>query len=400
MPPHSVASKPLLLCFSHLRWNFVFQRPQHILSRAAGSYRVLFIEEPMYRPPAADLPRMELRRTAQDVLVATPLLPEGLDEARTDAAQRAMLDDLLSGPEGGEDIAVAWYYTPMALAFSGHLQPAVTVYDCMDELSAFRGASRGLQLLERRLVQRANLVFTGGRSLYEAKRGLHPHTHLFASGVDVKHFAPARSSKPEGGDPADQAHLPRPRLGWFGVIDERMDIELLSAVAERRPDWSFVMLGPVVKIDPASLPHWPNIHWLGFKSHDELPRYLASWDVGLMPFALNEATRYISPTKTPEYLAAGVPVVSTPIADVVRDWGEAGLAAIVRTPDEVVAGAEAAMRQPRSVWMPKADEKLAQISWDSVWARMKALIGQASVRRSAEGSQTRAMSGSTAAPHV
>jgi glycosyltransferase involved in cell wall biosynthesis len=378
----------------------VFQRPQHLLTRAAETYRVLFIEEPMHRPAEAGLPRMELRDTPDGVQVATPILPAGLDEARSDAAQRALIDDLLEGPQGAEPIAVAWYYTPMALSFSGHLQPQVTVYDCMDELSAFRGASPGLRLLERRLMQRSDLVFTGGRSLYEAKRGLHPHAHLFASGVDAAHFAPARNLGDACQEPADQAGLPRPRLGWFGVVDERMDLELLRSVAERRPDWTFVMLGPVVKIDPASLPRPANIHWLGFKSHDELPQYLASWDVGFMPFALNESTRYISPTKTPEYLAAGVPVVSTPITDVVRDWGEDGLAAIASNADEVIAGAEAAMIQPRSAWLAKADMRLARISWDSVWARMKALIGQAAARDLADGAQNRAMSSSTAAPHV
>ncbi len=354
----------------------------------------------MHDPAGNGLPRMDVRITAENVMVAIPILPEGLDEARTDAAQRALLDELLTGPLGPEAIAVAWYYTPMALSFSGHLQPQVTVYDCMDELSAFRGASPGLRLLERRLMQRADLVFTGGRSLFEAKRGMHPHAHLFASGVDVAHFAPARGSDAVT-EPEDQADLPRPRLGWFGVVDERMDLDLLRGVAERRPDWSFVMLGPVVKIDPASLPRAANIHWLGFKSHDELPRYLASWDVGFMPFAMNESTRYISPTKTPEYLAAGVPVVSTPITDVVRDWGEDGLAAIASSPEEVIAGAEAAMAQPRSAWLARADERLARISWDSVWARMKALIGQAAARHAAEGLRSRAMTGSTAAPpHV
>nr|WP_245216021.1 glycosyltransferase [Pararoseomonas baculiformis] len=180
-----------------------------------------------------------------------------------------------------------------------------------------------------------------------------------------------------------------------------MDLDLVRRVAELRPDWCIVMLGPVVKIDPASLPRLPNIHWLGMKGHDELPGYLASWDVGLMPFALNESTRYISPTKTPEYLAAGVPVVCTPIADVVRDWGEHGLATIASTAEEMVAGAEAAMRQPRAEWLPRADERLALISWDSVWARMRSLIGQAAARRPADGLQSRVMTGSTAAPpHV
>jgi UDP-galactopyranose mutase len=376
----------------------VFQRPQHLLSRAAASYRVLFIEEPMHLAPEPGLPRMEVRQTAQGVLVVTPQLPSGLDETHRDSALRILLDEFLQGPDGGP-VTVAWYYTPMALAFSGHVQAAVTVYDCMDELSAFRGASPGLRLLERRLVQRADVVFTGGRSLYEAKRSLHPQTHLFASGVDAAHFAQARNGASRDQDPADQRDLPHPRLGWFGVIDERMDLNLVRDVAARRPDWSLVMLGPVVKIDPASLPRLPNIHWLGMKQHAELPRYLASWDVGLMPFALNESTRYISPTKTPEYLAAGVPVVSTPVADVVRDWGSDGLVAIAPDADKMVAAAEAAMKRSRKAWLPQVDLRLARISWDGVWSAMEKILRETE----AEGrvAQTGGRSSTPASiPHV
>ncbi|MCR0983666.1 glycosyltransferase [Roseomonas populi] len=366
----------------------MFQRPQHLLSRAAASYRVVLFEEPLFPQDQAGLPRLDLREMAPGVQVATPLLPPDWDEGRRDAALRELLDDLLAGQAGGP-VAVAWYYTPMMLSFSGHLQPAVTVYDCMDELSAFRGASQGMQLLERRLMQRADLVFTGGRSLYEAKRGLHPSVHLFASGVNADHFAPARQPQE---DPADQRDLPHPRLGWFGVVDERMDLDLLRAAAERRPEWSFVMLGPVVKIDPASLPDLPNIHWLGMKGHGSLPGYLANWDAGIMPFALNESTRFISPTKTPEYLAAGVPVVSTPVADVVRDWGEDGLVAIASDAEGFVAAAEATMARPRAEWLPRADVRLARISWDGVWAGMDALIHQAHAARGTDPSPTPATS--------
>ncbi|MFH5947780.1 glycosyltransferase [Roseomonas xinghualingensis] len=357
----------------------------------------------MQLPPEQGLPRMETRRTAQDVLVATPLLPAGLDEARRDSAQRILLDELLRGPEANGPISVTWYYTPMALAFSGHLQSAVTVYDCMDELSAFRGASPGLQLLERRLIQRADVVFTGGRSLYEAKRNLHPRTHLFASGVDAVHFAQARTEIFHNAQPEDQRDLPYPRLGWFGVIDERMDLDLLREVALRRPDWSVVMLGPVVKIDPAALPRVPNVHWLGMKQHQHLPCYLASWNVGFMPFALNESTRYISPTKTPEYLAAGVPVVSTPVADVVHDWGSEGLVAIASDADAVIVAAEASMARARKPWLAQVDVRLARISWDGVWTGMADILREtgAEGRVSRMGGQASGQTSNSASfPHV
>ena len=360
---------PVLLCLSHLRWDFVFQRPQHLMTRAAASHRVVFFEEPL--PSDAEAPSLRTYVAAGGVLVATPLLPAGLDAAAADAAQRRLLDDLLA--ELAAPVHIAWYYTPMALAFAGHLQPAVTVFDSMDELSAFRGASPRLMLLERRLLRRADLVFTGGRSLHEAKRHLHPCVHLFPSSVDVAHFAAARAA-PASADPPDQASLPRPRIGFFGVVDERMDLALLAGIAARRPDWQIVMLGPVVKIEPADLPRAANLHWLGMKPYAELPAYLAHWDAGLMPFALNEATRFISPTKTPEFLAAGVPVVSTPIADVVTDWGRDGLVSVVADVAGVEAAIAAALARPRQPWLARVDLRLAHLSWSATWTRMAALI--------------------------
>ncbi|MDT7950745.1 MAG: glycosyltransferase, partial [Acetobacteraceae bacterium] len=315
------------------------------------------------------------------VLVATPVLPAGCGPVENDAMQRALLDQLLG--RLGRAVQTAWFYTPMALEFAGHIAPSVTVFDSMDELSAFRGASPRLSLLERRLLKQADLVFTGGRSLHAAKRRLHPHVHLFPSSVDSAHFGKARLAKDAAG-PTDQARIARPRIGYFGVIDERMDLDLLDVVAERRPDWHFVMLGPVAKIDEAMLPRRPNLHWLGMKSYAELPAYLAGWDAGLMPFALNEATRFISPTKTPEFLAAAVPLVSTPVPDVVSDWGEAareqssriegGLVAIADGADAVVAALERVMARPLRPWLTEVDLRLSRLSWNATWKRMQRLI--------------------------
>ena len=370
-PPAAV-----LLCLSHLRWDFVFQRPQHLMAQAAAAgYRTVFFEEPLPATADGGGPHLRTRIAPEGVLVATPMLPPGLDATVADTAQRDLLDGLLA--DLAAPVAVAWYYTPMALAFAGHLRPPVTVFDSMDELSAFRGASPRLALLERRLLKQADLVFGGGRSLYEAKRHLHPRVHLFPSSVDAAHFRAARSGPDPSGEPADQAELPRPRIGFFGVIDERMDYELVEAVAARRPEWQLVMVGPTAKIDPASLPRRPNLHWLGMKSYAELPTYLAGWDAGLMPFALNEATRFISPTKTPEFLAAGVPLVSTPVPDVVADWGTAGTVAIADGPDAVVAALDTAMARPLQPWLARVDRRLSWLSWDATWARMQHLIEDA-----------------------
>jgi len=266
---------------------------------------------------------------------------------------------------------VHWYYTPMALAFTSHLKPQTVVYDCMDELSAFAHAPATLRLREAELLRRASVVFTGGQSLYEAKRGRHPNVHAFPSSVDVPHFARARQISV---DPPDQAGIPRPRLGFFGVIDERMDIELLAGVAAARPQWSIVLVGPVVKIDPAQLPRAANIHYLGQKSYDQLPDYIAGWDVAMLPFARNDATRFISPTKTPEYMAAGKPVVSTSIRDVIRPYGQQGLVRIADTVGDFVVACEASLADEPIARMRDADAFLRQTSWDGTWTRMRRLI--------------------------
>lgn len=361
---HRVLSRFDLLCFSHLRWDFVFQRPQHLLTRCARDRRVFYVEEPIFEDGIA--PRLE-RHPRGNVTVVVPHLPAGQDDH--DEMQRALVDDLIAQ----EDIAdyVVWYYTPMALAFTDHLTPVSVVYDCMDELSAFKGAPTALKQREAALMRAASLVLTGGQSLYEAKRAQHHNIHPFPSSVDVKHFAQARAMTFE---PADQAAIPHPRLGFFGVIDERMNLVLIRDVAAARPDWHVVMLGPVVKIDPATLPVAPNLHYLGGKKYEELPAYIAGWDVALLPFALNESTRFISPTKTPEYLAAGKPVVSTSIRDVVRPYRQQGLVRIADDAASFVSACEAAMAEDAVARMTSADAFLRRMSWDGTWNRIEVLV--------------------------
>jgi UDP-galactopyranose mutase len=231
-----------------------------------------------------------------------------------------------------------------------------------------------LLALEQELIDSADIVFTGGSSLYEAKKDRHDNVHCFPSSVDRAHFAKARSRL---FDPADQEDLPRPRLGFYGVIDERFDTELLAKVAEMRPDWSFVMVGPVVKISDDDLPKRANIHYLGPKTYDQLPAYLSGWDVALMPFAMNESTEFISPTKTPEYLAGGKPVVSTPVRDVVRHYGQLEGVQIASTAEEFVTACDKALelsRNPESGWLAEADLMLSATSWDTTQARIAGLI--------------------------
>ena len=359
-----------LLCFSHLRWDFVFQRPQHLLTRAARTMRVLYWEEPVWTESAP--PRIEAHAPAENILVVQPHLPYGCDPA---LAQRGLLDALIRDLEVVDP--VIWYYTPQALQFSDHLRAAATVYDCMDELSAFAGADPSLPAQERVLLRRADVVFTGGQSLFEAKKPQHRNVHAFQSGVDTAHFLPARDAI---ADPADQRGIPHPRAGFFGVLDERLDRHLLAAVADLRPNVHFVLIGPMAKLDLHELPRRPNLHYLGAKQYDELPAYVANWQVALMPFALNAATRFISPTKTPEYLAAGLPVVSTPITDVVRQYGALPGVRVAGTPAAFARGIDQALLQARrpEAWRPRVDAVLAGMSWDSIWAEMAALMAKAS----------------------
>jgi UDP-galactopyranose mutase len=368
-----------IVCLSHLRWDFVFQRPQHLLSRAArDGRRVFFVEEPIlgHEQPHLDVSTRRNDATGEaSVILVQPHLPHGLSFQETEAEQRRLLDELIEK----ERIAdfVLWHYTPMARGFASHLRPHATVYDCMDELSMFKDAPPELREREAELLASADLIFTGGQSIYEAKaEQLADATrlHCFPSSIDFAHFAQARTI---GDEPADQIGIAHPRLGFFGVVDERFDIELLREMAEARPEWQFVIIGPIVKIDPAILPRNRNIHYPGGKSYAELPAYLAGWDVALLLFARNDATRFISPTKTPEYLAAAKPVVSTSIRDVVRPYGEQGFVRIADSAAEMIAAAEDLMSDDfdRTEWINRVDAFLANTSWDETWRQMRALVG-------------------------
>jgi glycosyltransferase involved in cell wall biosynthesis len=364
------SDKPTLICFSHLRWDFVFQRPQHLMSRFADSMTVIFWEEPM-EIGHGDTALLKVR-AAEDypsVRIVTPHIPAGMDEEHRVAALKRLLDAYTAGLSRP---LITWYYTPMMLPFSRHLDVSATIFDAMDELSKFRFAPPQLLQLEQELIDRADLVFTGGSSLYEAKKGRHDSVHLFPSSVDRKHFGKARNTLAE---PQDQADIRRPRLGFYGVIDERFDTELLDQIAGMRPDWSFVMIGPVVKISEEDLPKRPNIHYLGGKKYEQLPSYLSGWDVALMPFAMNESTQFISPTKTPEYLAGGKPVVSTPIRDVVRHYGQLEGVGIAGDAETFVSECERLLKLPRNgEWLAEADLLLSASSWSTTQARMEALV--------------------------
>lgn len=354
-----------VIVFSHLRWDFVFQRPQQIMSRLAHKARIIFIEEDI---PSDDSDDYNVSCVHPNIWVVKPQLDRANAEDINE--RRRMIIDLVLKNFSVRNYTT-WYYTPMAYAFTKHLQPDLIVYDCMDELSAFKFAPPELLVFEKQLLDRADIVFTGGRSLYEAKCKKHPNVHCMPSSIDTEHFGKARGPRP---DPQDQMHIPHPRIGFFGVVDERFDTELLRELAALRPDWHYVILGPVVKISEDELPRAANIHYLGMKQYDELPEYIANWGIAMLPFALNSATRFISPTKTPEYLAAGKPVIATPVRDVVRSYGMNGLVAVANDAESFAAAISQWLENPREGWLSRVDAVLAETSWDKTVAAMSACM--------------------------
>ncbi|MBV0892823.1 UDP-galactopyranose mutase [Paracoccus sp. Z118] len=367
------AAQAPLICFSHLRWDFVLQRPQHLIGRFAETRRVIFWEEMI--PVDHHLPFLEFHAfDGTSVQAVRPRVPRHFSPEDTERALAGLLDQMLRLT--GIADPVLWFYTPQMWPIARHVKASAVVYDCMDELSNFRFAPPELRRNEADLMAAADVVFTGGHSLFEAKRLQHDNIHPFPSSVDARHFAAARTGLPE---PADQTNIPHPRLGYYGVIDERLDLQLIRDTAAARPDWQIVMVGPVAKIADGDLPRAANIHWLGQKQYADLPAYLSGWDAALMPFAINEATRFISPTKTPEYLAGGRPVVSTPIHDVVRHYGEAQAVRIAHDTPAFIAACEdaLAMKRQGGAWRDEADRMLATLSWDTTFRHMNRLVTEA-----------------------
>lgn len=358
-----------LIVFSHLRWNFVYQRPQHLLSRLASRWRVIFIEEPVAGQAGQ---RMEFLAAADGVEVWRPHVTgdaPGFHDDHISVLQRLIGEAIRERKVGDYWV---WFYTPMAVPLAAELSPRGMVYDCMDELTLFKNAPKQLVQRENVLFKEADLVFTGGPSLYNAKRHRHPSVHCFPSSVDAEHFSGVSAEHPL------QAGLARPRLGYCGVIDERINMDLVAALAQAHPEWQIVMVGPVVKIDPASLPRNANIHWLGQQSYKDLPAFICGWDVCLMPFALNEATRFISPTKMLEYMACGRPSASTSIKDVVEPYGH--LISIADTPAAYVAACEAILGrtgEQQAAHTLALAQAIARTSWDRTARAMAELIERA-----------------------
>lgn len=359
-----------IICFSHLRWDFVYQRPQHLLSRFASNFQVYFFEEPIF--DADQYSYLSINKKQDNLKVIIPHLEPGKTPLQNDAALRSLLTQFLAHKDLQE--CIFWYYTPMALNFTNHLKPGFIIYDCMDELSAFKFAPQEMIGMEKKLMSVADIIFTGGNSLYEAKKKQHANIFPFPSSIDKLHFTKARKNLPE---PADQARIHGPKIGFCGVIDERFDMGLIASLADQRQDWQFVLIGPVVKIDEHSLPKHSNIHYLGQKSYNELPAYLSHWEVAMIPFLLNESTAFISPTKTPEYLAAGIPVVSSLIKDVINPYGILNLVQMCDSESDFLQAIEKELNsRSKKTWLKEVDLFLKDISWDHTYREMNLRIQQ------------------------
>lgn len=359
-----------VICFSHLRWNLVFQRPQHLLSRWAKEMRVFYFEEPV-NIQGENYLEITVSKESSNVFILTPHIQSGQTEKQINDYLKDTVDKIIALHQMKDYLL--WYLTPMSLPFSRHLNPKIVVYDCMDELSCFKGAHPEMLKNEDALMKFADVVFTGGFSLYEYKKDKHFNIYPFPSSIDKDHFQNGHKSS----EPDDQIDIPHPRVGFYGVIDERMDLELLDGLARELPEFHFIMIGPVLKIDQNDLPRHPNIHYLGSKDYKQLPAYLAYWDVAFLPFAKNESTRFISPTKTPEYLCAWKPVVSTSINDVRDPYGEIGLVQIAdEVQDFAVAIRKAMIQKDDKQWKKRTAEFLSYNSWDMTFSKMKKVISE------------------------
>ena len=367
-----------IIVHSHLRWDWVWQRPQQFVSRLSQRHRVLFVETLAPDPQlAAPLARFRSVEAFPNITVLSLQFPDWRwgDGLYIDAERLRLVKEFVQGPAAGQfENSVQWFYDPMAAPIFLHrMGERLNVYDCMDELSKFNGAPPEIVQREQQLLAGAAVVFTGGRKLFEAKNRLHGNCHFYGCGVDTEHFGraldPALETAPE------IAALPKPVFGYFGVVDERLDYELLLALAEANPQGSVVMVGPVSKVDERTLPRRVNLHWLGQRAYADLPALCKGFDVCLMPFALNEATRYINPTKALEYMASGRPVVGTAVPDVVGNFGS--VVQIADTQKEFVSFCQRAATHPDREAIERGLSLARENSWDSIVAQLEQHVMEA-----------------------
>jgi glycosyltransferase involved in cell wall biosynthesis len=378
------ASSYPLVVHSHLHWDWVWQRPQQFLSRLAARHPVLFVE-PTHFGEEITAPRVVTRAVPQECDVTLlqmqfPLAWRGREAAVESRQAQLFCDAWL---ELGKRFSrpVQWFYDPMAVhPFAGLLNERAIVYDCMDELSQFRYADSQIVRREKFLLQIADVVFTGGRQMWEKRRCLNPNCHFYGCGVDVEHFGQARRA--ETIVPADLDTSRDATLGYFGVVDERMDYDLVAALADAQPNWTIAIVGPTAKVEEADLPRRDNIQWLGGRPYSDLPAYVKGFDVCLMPFALNEATQYINPTKALEYMATATPIVSTTVPDVVTNFGS--VVQLAATHEQFIQCCREQVAQPDGDAIERGLRLARANTWEAIVARLEGHIADFLVDRATE----------------
>jgi glycosyltransferase involved in cell wall biosynthesis len=392
-PPPLAPETFSIIVHCHLCWDWVWQRPQQFLSRLSQRHRILFVETVGPDPAlttacarfreAGGFPNITLLR----IQFPTWQWGDGdfVDRERRRLVQLALTNERVAGQFQNP---VQWFYDPMAVtAFGGHMNEIATVYDCMDELSKFKGAPPGIIEREQELLALADVVFTGGRKLFESKKPFNDNCHFYGCGVDVAHFGKARdSATPLPGDllaiRKGTASTSRKVLGYFGVVDERMDYDLVAKLADANPDWSVVMVGPAVKVDPAQFPQRPNLHWLGGRDYKDLPAYCKGFDVCLMPFAMNEHTQFINPTKSLEYMATGREIVSSAVPDVISNFGS--VVKVAHSHDEFIELCRTAAAQPDQKAIERGLKMASENSWESIVNKLEQHIRDVLVRNNNE----------------
>jgi glycosyltransferase involved in cell wall biosynthesis len=364
-----------IIVHSHLGWDWVWQRPQQFHSRLSQRHKILFVEGPVART-GLTAAQVTLREVADypNIVVLQMEMPEErwTDGAWVDKERRRLVESLLAGPLGADfQDPVQWFYDPMAVtAFAGHLNESAIVYDCMDQLSKFRGAPAELVRRERELLAIADVVFAGGPKIWKDKRNHNANCYSVGCGVDVEHFGKARQASTVV--PQDIANLPRPIYGYIGVVDERIDYDLVAELAEKNAGGSVVMVGPWTKVDPAAFPRRDNLHWLGQRDYGLLPAYVKGFDVCLMPFALNEATEFINPTKALEYMATERPIVSTAIEDVILQFED--VVKVARTREDFVWRCERAANVPNVVAIRRGLKLAKANTWGSIVSQLESQV--------------------------
>ena len=365
-----------IIVHCHLRWEGVWQRPQQFLSRLSKRHRILFVEGTLLRY-CFEPPTYKIRQLADypNITVMHTDFPASRfgDGEWVDQERFRLLEEALNGPLKRKfERPVQWFYDPMAApAHMDKLNERAVVYDCMDELSQFKFAPPEIIARERQLLARADVVFAGGRRMCESKSRFNSNCHFYGCGVDVQHFNKARSPQTE--IPKDiQFGEGKFVLGYFGVVDERLDYELIAKLAQANSKWHIVMVGPTCKVDPATLPQAPNLHWLGRREYAQLPAYAKGWDVCLMPFAMNEATEFINPTKALEYMATGTPIVSTPVPDVVSNFGK--VVKLAATHEEFIEFCRKETLQPDESAITRGIEMAQENQWETIVEKLEGHI--------------------------